>query len=529
MSQKLEQLAIDAIKGNLSRRDFMRKASALGIAVPLASSFVAQQAFADEKPKKGGHLIAGLKGGSSTDVLDPALNTSKVAFSFNKTWGETLVDVAPSGEAIPMLATSWEPSNGAKTWTFKLRQGIQFHNGKTMDANDVVKTLERHSGKETKSGALGIMGDIASIKASGNDTVVIELTGGNADLPFLMTDYHLIIQPNGGFDDPNAGIGTGPYKVKVNEPGIRHVGERFAGYWRDDVGHADIVEIRVLNDQTARMSALQSGSVHMVNQVSPKTAKLLARAKHLKVINTSGRGHYPFLMHADTAPFDNNDLRLALKYAIDREDIVKRILQGYGSVGNDFPINAAYDLFDTGIEQRSYDPDKAAFHYKKSGHSGEILLRSSDAAYANAVDSALLFSQHAAKAGINIKVQREPADGYWSNVWNSKPFCASYWSGRNTQDAMYSTAYSSSAKWNDTKWQRPAFDELLTQARVETDRGKRKGIYTDMAMMVRDDGGAIIPVFNDFIDAKSNKIAGFVEDSSADLSNGYALIRCWLV
>ena len=234
-----------------------------------------------------------------------------------------------------------------------------------MDANDVVKTLERHSGKETKSGALGIMGDIASIKASGNDTVVIELTGGNADLPFLMTDYHLIIQPNGGFDDPNAGIGTGPYKVKVNEPGIRHVAERFDGYWRDDVGHADIVEIRVLNDQTARMSALQSGSVHMVNQVSPKTAKLLARSKNLKVINTSGRGHYPFLMHADTAPFDNSDLRLALKYAIDREDIVKRILQGYGSVGNDFPINAAYDLFDADIEQRAYDPDKAAFHYKK--------------------------------------------------------------------------------------------------------------------------------------------------------------------
>lgn len=528
MSNKLEELTTEAIKGRLSRRDFMRRAAALGIAAPLATSFLGQTAFAAETPKKGGHLIAGLKGGSSTDVLDPALNASKVPYSLLRTWGETLVDIAPTGEAIPYLATEWESSNGAKTWTFTLRKGVLFHNGKEMDSNDVVKTLQRHSGEDTKSGALGIMRDIDSVKALGDNQVVVELKEGNADLPYLMSDYHLTIQPNGGFDDPNAGIGTGPYKITVNEPGIRHVGERFDGYWRDDVGHADSIEIRVLNDQTARMSALQSGSIHIANQVSPKTAKLLARLPTVEVVNTSGKGHYPFLMHADTAPFDNADLRLALKYAIDREDMVKRVLQGYGSVGNDYPINEAYDLFDSEIEQRTYDPDKAAFHYKKSGHSGPIVLRSSDAAYSNAVDAALLFSQQAAKAGIEVKVQREPADGYWSNVWNNKPFCASYWSGRNTQDEMYAVAYKSTADWNDTNWKRPAFDALLSQARIEVDRSKRKEIYSDMSTMVRDDGGAIIPMFNDFIDAKSKKVGGYVKDPSAELSNGYALIRCWL-
>ncbi|MGB1239359.1 MAG: ABC transporter substrate-binding protein [Pseudomonadales bacterium] len=527
MSNDLEQLAAQAKKGHLNRRDFMRNAAAVGAAAPLAGSLFSQSAMAEETPKKGGHLIAALKGGSSTDVLDPALNASKVPYSFLRTWGEQLVDISPTGEAIPYLATSWEPSNGAKTWTFTLRKGVLFHNGKEMDVNDVVQTLKRHSGEDTKSGALGIMRDIASVSADG-DKVVVQLKEGNADLPYLMSDYHLTIQPNGGFDDPNAGIGTGPYKVTVNEPGIRHVGEKFEGYWRDDVGHADSVEIRVLNDQTARMSALQSGAVHLANQVSPKTAKLLARLPTVEVVNTSGKGHYPFLMHADTAPFDNNDLRLALKYSIDREDMVKRILQGYGSVGNDYPINAAYDLFDESIEQRVYDPEKAAYHYKKSGHSGPIVLRSSDAAFSNAVDAALLFSQQAAKAGIEVKVQREPADGYWSNVWNAKPFCQSYWSGRNTQDEMYAVAYKSTADWNDTKWKRPAFDSLLSEARIETDRAKRKEIYSTMSTMVRDDGGAIIPMFNDFIDAKSKKVKGYIKDPSAELSNGYALIRCWL-
>lgn len=527
MSNDLEKLSAHVKNGQLSRRDFLRTATAMGIAAPFASALLSQNVFAAQTPKKGGRLIAALQGGSATDSLDPALIASQVPFNFLRTWGETLVGVAPTGEAIPYLATSWEPSNAAQTWTFTLRKGVQFHNGKEMDANDVVQTLRRHSGTDTKSGALGIMRDIESISADG-EKVVVQLKGGNADLPFLLSDYHLVIQPNGGIDAPDAGIGTGPYKVTVNEPGIRHIGEKFAGYWSDEVGHADSVEILVLNDQTARMSALQSGAAHFVNQVSPKTAKLLDRLPNVDVVNTSGRGHYTFIMHADTAPFDNADLRLALKYAIDREDMVKRVLQGYGSVGNDYPINAAYDLYNPEIEQRVYDPEKAAFHYKKSGHSGPIVLSSSDAAFSNAVDAALLYSQQAAKAGIDIQVKREPADGYWSNVWNKKPFCASYWSGRSTQDGMYSVAYKSSADWNDTKWKRPAFDDLLSQSRVETERSKRKDIYTQMSTMVRDDGGSIIPMFNDFIDAKSDKVGGFIKDPSAELSNGFSLIRCWL-
>jgi peptide/nickel transport system substrate-binding protein len=98
---------------------FLRAATAVGIAAPLASSLLSQNVFAADAPKKGGHLIAGLEGGSSTDSLDPALSASQVPFTFLRVWGETLVGIAPTGEAIPYLATSWEPSNGAKTWRFK--------------------------------------------------------------------------------------------------------------------------------------------------------------------------------------------------------------------------------------------------------------------------------------------------------------------------------------------------------------------------------------------------------------------------
>ncbi len=175
----------------------------------------------------------------------------------------------------------------------------------------------------------------------------------------------------------------------------------------------------------------------MINRVEPKIVDLVKRVPGVTIQNVAGKGHYVFIAHCNTAPFDNMDLRLALKYAMNREEMVKTILRGYGSVGNDTPINKAYPLFSDDLEQRKYDPDKAAFHYKKSGHDGAVLLRTSDVAFPGAIDAAQLYQQSAAKAGITIEVKREPGDGYLSQVWNKQPFSTSYWGGRPTQDQMY--------------------------------------------------------------------------------------------
>jgi len=284
----------------------------------------------------------------------------------------------------------------------------------------------------------------------------------------------------------------------------------------------------VVNDATARLAALQSGQVHMINRVEPKVVDLIKRVPGVTVRNVSGRGHYVFIMHVNTPPFDNNHLRLALKLAINRQEMVDKILQGYGSVGNDFPINASYPLFPDDIPQREYDPEKAAFHYKKSGHSGSILLRTSDVAFPGAVDAAQLYQQHAKAAGIDIEVKREPGDGYWSEVWNKQPFSASYWSGRPVQDQMYSTAYLSTADWNDTKFFRPDFDKIIIAARAELDPVRRKALYREAALMVRDEGGLILPMFNDFIDATGPQVAGWVPDGNGGMMNDKALIKCWL-
>lgn len=522
---ELKYLGRQAAKGVLSRRDFMGRASALGLTAAAASSMLASAVKA-EGPKKGGHIKVGSVGGESTNTQDPALALTQVAGLNLRQWGNTLTGTTPEGVLEGILTDSIEPSADAKTWSFKIRKGVEFHNGKSLTPDDVLKTFQRHSDENAKSGALGVMKGIESMKVDG-DYLIITAETPNADLPYLLSDYHLVIQPDGGIDAPAAGIGTGPFKLEDDQPGVRTSFVRNENHW-DGGPHVDSCEILTINDATARTAALQSGQVHMANRVEPKVAALLGRAPGVVVKNVSGRAHYVFLMHCNTAPFDNNDLRLALKYAINREEMVDKILRGYGTIGNDFPINTAYPLFDDAIPQRSYDPEKAKFHYKKSGHDGSpIVLQTSDVAFPGALDASQLFQQSAAAAGIPLELKREPGDGYWSEVWNKQPFCASYWGGRPVQDQMYATAYLSTADWNDTRFMRDDFDKLLMEARGELDNSRRKELYSQMAYMVRDEGGVILPMFNDFIDAISDRFEGYVDHPSGELMNGFAPSRVW--
>ena len=209
-------------------------------------------------------------------------------------------------------------------------------------------------------------------------------------------------------------------------------------------------------------------------------------------------------MRLDVPPFDNFDLRMALKLAIKRQEMVDKILLGHGVTGNDHPISVANRFHAGELPQREFDPEQAAFHYKKSGHSGAISLSSSDAAFAGAVDAAQLIAASAGEAGIQIDVVREPQDGYWSNVWNKKGWCACYWGGRPTEDWMFASAYIADTEWNDTAWRTTddavKFNTLVVEARAELDDARRKELYFECQKLIREDGGSIVPMFANYIE-----------------------------
>jgi peptide/nickel transport system substrate-binding protein len=408
------------------------------------------------------------------------------------------------------LAESWEASSDAKTWTFNLRKGVTFHNGKSFGADDVIASLNMHTEEGAKSAAKPIVAAITTMKKMNDHQIQFTLAAGNADFPFLLSDYHILMYPAGMIDEAIAkGIGTGLYKVVSFDPGVRCVLTRVDSHYKDGrAGWFDEIECIAINDSSARMNALMTGQVDAVNRVDFKTEPLLRANPNIEIFEVTGNMHYTFPMLTNQAPFDDINVRKALKYGLDRQEMVDKILQGHGMVGNDHPIGPANQYLATDIPQLEFDGDKAKFYMKEAGLTElSVDLSASDAAFNGAVDASQLYQASAKNAGININVVQEPADGYWSNVWLKKGWCACYWSGRATEDWMFSTAYESGVPWNDTHWENARFQELLLTARAELDSNKRREQYTEMQMLLSQEGGTIIPMFANTVDAASTKLA----------------------
>ncbi len=487
----------------ISRRSLLKTGAAAGV---LAATGMPLRAQA----KKGGRLRLGLAGANTSDSWDG--RTHSDSFMIMAAHGcvfDCLTEVGADGQLKGELAESWEASADAKTWTFKLRQGVTFHNGKAFGADDVIASLGMHTEEGAKSAAKPIVSSISEMKKINDHEIELTLAAGNADFPFLLSDYHILMFPAGQIEEAIAkGIGTGMYEVVSFDPGVRFVGKRVASHYKDgSAGWFDEVEAIAINDSSARMNALMTGQVDAVNRVDVKTEALLKANPAVNIFEVTGNQHYTFPMLTGTDPYSNISVRKALKHAINREELVEKILQGHGKVANDHPIGPANQYYAADLEQNSYDPDKAKFYLKEAGmDSLSVDLSAANAAFSGAIDAAQLYQASAKAAGININVVQEPDDGYWSNVWLKKPWCACYWSGRATEDWMFSTAYESGVPWNDTNWENARFQELLLTARAELDSGKRRDMYTEMQMLMSSEGGTVIPMYANYVDAHSTKL-----------------------
>jgi len=521
---EIERLKKKLNRGQITRREFLSRMSAISATAVLPAMYSGD---AVAGPQKGGRIRAALAHGSTTDSLDPATYENGYMSVVNYAIQNHLGEVDETGAMVPELAESWEVANGAKTWVFNLRKGVEFHNGKSLDSDDVIASFQHHMG-ETKSPAKSLLEQVDSMRADGKHKVIFELTGGNSDFSYIAGDYHISIKPSkDGKIDATDGIGTGGYLLQDYEPGVRSFFTRNPNYWKEGRGHFDEVELLSIIDPTARTNALTTGEVDVMDRVDLKTAHLLARKLGIKVEETTGTKHYTFPMRTDTAPFDDNNVRMALKHAINRDEVVEKVLYGHGVVGNDHPIAPSNPFHAATLEQRTYDPDKAKFYASKAGGNIKVQLSAADAAFPGAVDAAVLYRESAAVAGIDIEVVREPNDGYWSNVWMKKPWGACYWGGRPTEDWMFSTAYKGGGSWNDTFWAHELFDHLLIEARAETNQEIRRQMYFTMQQIVRDQGGVVVPMFANYVFAMADKVQHGPLAGNWDMDGTKFLERWW--
>lgn len=501
----------DLVAGKLSRRDAVRALAGAGVGTVAAGVLVegAVNGARAEEPRRGGTLRVASTDSHAGDTMDPAKIIQNIDIIRSGIIYETLVDYVPGQGLAPNLATAWEPNADATEWRLTLREGVEFHNGKTMTAADVAASFNRHLDPEVASPANAYLGDVASFSTDGDGTLVVTMKQANADVPYLLSEFHFTVQPAGDNDYTAGAVGTGPWKLEEFEPGIVGTFVRHPNYWKPDQPYIDEIETFGITDNGARVNALVAGEVDMIVQLDPQLISSVEGSAHGRVLSQPGGAHPTYPMLANAAPYSDNNVRLALKHAVDRERMLELAFNGYGVVGRDHPIPQHDPFFAADVEALPRDPDKVAYYLKQAGmENATFELVASDANFGG-VNASSIMAELMNEAGANVTVKKVPADGYWSAVWMVAPWCGSSWYGRPTADLMFSIAYITGGAWNESMWSNERFDSLVLEARKTTDPTLRAELYRECQIIMRDEGSTAIPVFTNWIDGYSDRVRNF--------------------
>ncbi|MEM8813618.1 MAG: ABC transporter substrate-binding protein [Pseudomonadota bacterium] len=524
----LDRLADAARTGNISRRSFMQTAIAAGVTVSAATGLWSTSAKA--APSRGGTFRLGAHDGNTSDSHDPGTYVTFSMIQLAHTFRAYLTLIESDGSLGPDVALEWSATPDAKEWTFKLNPNATFHSGAKVTAADVIASMNHHRGEDNTSAAKALLADVVDLVDNGDNSVTFKLGSGNADLPWLMTDYHLPIIPanEDGTANWQSGDGCGPYRLVDADFGVSYNLVRH-DEWHLEGAYFDACTILVLNDPNARQTALVTGDVDAITQLELKTLALMQRNPNIEIDNVPSAAAITMPMLTDIAPFDNADVRNALKLSVDRNELIEKIAFGAASIGNDFHHSPAMPYWPDDIPQREYDPDQAKSLLEKAGMAGlTVDISVADSVYSGAVDMCVLYAEQAKAAGITINVTREPNDGYYSEVWLKKPWCAVQWGARPTPDVMYSLAYKDDAAWNESRWKNERFNVLLREAKAELDDTKRAEMYREMAMLARDDGGTVVPFFPNFVYARRKNVKhGEQLAASWQMDGARAASRWW--
>jgi peptide/nickel transport system substrate-binding protein len=497
---------MESLKRGASRRDILAMLMAGGMQATLAGSLAGMAVSAHaQTPRKGGRIRVAGATAAATDTLDPAKQSNQTDYSRCNMIYNGLTSLDASLTPQPALAESFTTKD-AKTWVFTLRKGVTFHDGKALAPADVVFSVMRHKDAATASKAKILADQIESAKATGPGEVTFVLTAPNADLPVILGTFHFHIVKE-GTTDFNAGIGTGPYKLKEFKPGVRSLMVRNDAYWKPGKPYLDEIEFVGIGDESARVNALLSGGLDLVGSVNPRSVARVKDTPGFGIFVTQSGQYSDLVMRKDVGPGANPDFVLGMKHLFDREQMKKTIALDYAVVANDQPVDPTNRFYFAGLPQRPFDLDKAKFHLQKSGITGKVPMVASPAALYS-VEMALLLQQTAQRAGLEIDIKRMPADGYWSNHWLNSHVGFGNVNPRPSADVLLTQFFQSGAAWNESRWKSEKFDQLLLASRAETDLAKRKQMYADMQTMIHQDAGIGIPLFLSSIDGHSSKLKG---------------------
>jgi peptide/nickel transport system substrate-binding protein len=520
---------------DLNRREFA-KAAVLGSVAVGASGLLSAcggspsgtpaRSLSAGKPRRGGTLRAAISGGSSSDSLDPLNAINNADFARCNNLFEPMIGLTPGGQPVFVLATELTPNKKATQWIMRLRQGVTFHDGKPMTADDVIYTFRYIlNPKAPAAAAAGLASiDAAGLKALDSHTVLIPCTMPFATLSeaLAIPGYSSVIPV--GFN-PKAPVGTGPFKLVSFTPGTQSTFARYDGYWQTGLPYLDGVVITDYSDQTSQVSALQAGQVDVANLLSADViSELQSQSKN--VLISEGGGWNPFTMRVDSAPFNDVRVRQAMRLLVDRPQMLELVFGGHGTIGNDvFGIWAAE--YDHALPQRHQDIDQAKSLLKAAGQEGlTVQLVTSDIAQGT-VAAAQVLAQQASQAGVTVKVQEVTVSSFYGTSYLKWIFAQDYWY-YNFYLPQVSLATLPSAPFNECHFDNPAYNKLYAEAIGTVDPARRNELAHEMQLIDYDSGGYIIPFFPGVIDGYGTNVHGLVPSKGGLSLNAYDFKNIWL-
>ncbi len=491
----------------IHRRSFLAGAAALGGGLVLPHAPLLAQA-----PKRGGTLRMSVD--QAAAKLNPLLTRVNPEYLLAELLYSSLTRLDLNMAAAPDLAESWSNSADLTEWTFKLRKGVVFHDGSPCTSADVVATFEAILDPKTASPARQNIGPVEKVTAADETTVVFKLTGPYADLPVALAYTNAKIVPAAVIKQGLArldreAVGTGPFKLVSFEPERQVVVERNPNYYDKARPYLDRVQIVVYPDPSAEVSALIAGDTDLMLNTVPTEFARLQKAAGVKALRQPSGQFCNVNMACDKPPFNDARVRQALALTIDRAAMVNFVTEGYGTPGNDTPLNKAYRFW-SDLPLKKPDIAAAKKLLADAGHAKglDLTLIASDRPGVR-TQLAVATREMAKPAGFNINVQTMPHATYLDQVWKKGSFYIGFYNMQPTADAIFALLYTSNAAWNETRWNNAAFDKLVGEARTTVDEARRRQLYAEAQKLMHAEVPSMIPVFFDLLAAQRDYVQGY--------------------
>jgi peptide/nickel transport system substrate-binding protein len=519
--------------GRMSRRDFIRRGSVVGISLPLLGAIVSacgsSSSSPSSTPSSAGQAGATIRVGIvvPTAAINPLTVADQGGLDMLAQTGEYLCLSGQSLTLKPVLAESWTPNATADVWTFKIRQGVKFHDGKALTADDVVYTYQLQSNPKNTSNALSNFGGVltpSGVQKVDDFTVAFHLAAPNGNFPYLTSsdNYNMIIIPNGynPADWQSSFIGTGPFVLKSYTAKVGASFTRNESYWGTKALPAE-TQFTFYADQTPEILALSNGSIDVVGQFAVAGAEqLLASGAPYNIIRLKSSAHRELSMRCDQAPFTDPRVRQAIALTLDRPAIVQALFKGYADIGNDSPFAPVFPSTNTSVAQRTQNIAKAKSLLAAAGHSSGFSTHLTTEQFLEIPEYAQIVAQSAKAIGVTIGLTVESSSAYYGKAtfgnsdWLDATMSLVDYGHRSVPNVFLTApletinAKTGTGSWNAAHFNNTQYDSLVSQYIATVDLSTQRTIAGQIETLLLDQTPVIFGYFYNYLTATGKNVSG---------------------